>query len=167
MERRESAGPWAVSISPLVRDLRRQLGALAWVVFEDVALDAEATPAGFRAATSARRVAAHVGITPGTAASALRKLRDHGLLLHCRLAGAEGRFGLSVYEVVAPEGLEIVPCVEPPNTATPHVVERLGANRPGRREAIEPRPFPRAPVRRSAQEAPQLRLIGLSDDEPE
>jgi hypothetical protein len=70
MELRDGGRPPAVAIllTPLVRDLRRELGALTWVVFEDVALDAETTEAGCRAATSARRVAAHVGITAGTAA---------------------------------------------------------------------------------------------------
>src|SRR4051812_4855134 len=60
-----------VSLSPTCREMRRRLGALTWAVFEDVVLDAESSNGGLHAATSARRVAQHLGVTPGTAASAL------------------------------------------------------------------------------------------------
>jgi hypothetical protein len=38
----------------------------AWAVLEDVAMDAMATAHGLVATTSARRVAEHLGVTPGT-----------------------------------------------------------------------------------------------------
>src|SRR3954453_15387580 len=78
-----------VTLSAPCRDLRRQVGMLAWAVLEDVALDAVQGGDGVIAATSARRVAAHLGVTPGTAANALRKLLQHELLSHVRLEGQE------------------------------------------------------------------------------
>ena len=68
----------ALLLFPACRALRRALGATAWAVFEDVVHDAVAGERGLVSATSARVVAEHLGITPGTAAAALRKLRALG-----------------------------------------------------------------------------------------
>jgi hypothetical protein len=149
-----------VTLSPWCRELRRDLGALGWMVFEDVVLDAELTDAGLRAATSARRVAAHLGITPGTAAVALRRLRQHGLVAHRRLAGAAGRFGLSVYEVVIPAGMTAVPCADPRDTVTPHVEDRVAA------PPLAEQPARQATGRcRTAEASHQLSLIEQDGDE--
>ena len=113
-----------IALSPACRVMRRRLGALTWVVFEDVVLDAELSDDALQAATSARRVAEHLGITPGTAAGALRKLRQFGFLAHRRLIGQSGRFGLSVYRVVLPEGMAVAPRVGAPNMVTPPMVNR-------------------------------------------
>ena len=67
-------------MSAASRTLRRQLRALAWVTLEEVALDAVAEDGRLVARTSARQVAERLGVDPGTAAGALRVLRDRGLL---------------------------------------------------------------------------------------
>jgi hypothetical protein len=96
---------------------------MAWTVLEDLALDAEADRAGLVARTSARRVAEHLEIQPGTAAKALQRLRAQGLVALTREPGPGGRFGLSVYQLVPVPGL--VPTVQPgPRAVSPHVAER-------------------------------------------
>ena len=71
----------ALLVSAASRTLRRQLRALAWVTLEEVALDAVAEGGRLVARTSARQVAERLGVDPGTAAGALRVLRDRGLWL--------------------------------------------------------------------------------------
>lgn len=65
-------------MSAASRGLRRQLRALAWVTLEEVALDAVDEDGRLVAHTSARQVAERLRIDPGTAAGALRELRDRG-----------------------------------------------------------------------------------------
>lgn len=108
------------------RDLRRRVGAMAWTVLEDLALDAVPDDGGVMVAhTSARRVADHLDIQPGTAARALARLRDEGLVRLAREVGPTGRFGLSVYRLVTIPGLTFTdvapPRVDPPVMARPHV----------------------------------------------
>ena len=77
-------------LGPECRALRLRLRALEWVVLEDVALDAVLDPAGRAiAATSARRIAANLGVDPGTVARALTHLRSEGLIDHNRSHGTE------------------------------------------------------------------------------
>lgn len=95
-------------VSAASRALRRQLRPLPWVTLEDVALDAVAEDGRLVARTSARRVAEQLGVDPGTAAGALRVLRDRGLLVLEREQGPAGRFGLSVYVLGSVAGLTLV-----------------------------------------------------------
>jgi hypothetical protein len=106
-------GPWGVVVGPESRDLRRRLRPVEWVVLEDVALDAVLDNGRAVAATSARRIADGLGIDPGIAASALRRLRSLGLVEHDRADGAASRFGLSVYVLVPTPGIELMPAPEP------------------------------------------------------
>jgi hypothetical protein len=107
------------------RAWRRRLGPMAWAVLEDLAFDAQTGEAGVpMARTSARRVAEHLDIQPGTAARALRLLRDEQVVTLVREPGAAGRFGLSVYRLAEIAGIHLVdgqPCVDPPLVATPYV----------------------------------------------
>lgn len=123
-------------VSVECRDLRRRLGPMAWTVLEDLALDAHPDgKGGFWTQTSARRVAGHLGVEPGTAANALRRLRHDGLVSVSREPGPAGRFGPSVYRVTPIPGLTII------GEASPHVgrpdVVTSGAVRPG---TVEPLP---------------------------
>lgn len=128
-------------VTPASAGLRRSLRPIEWVVLEDVALDARVDArsdartdgAGILvAATSARRVAEHLGLTPGAAAKALAALRTAGLIAHNRPAGPAGRFGLSMYTLTLPPGLEVIqadvtlvvaghPAGDSPRPAPPHV----------------------------------------------
>jgi DNA-binding transcriptional ArsR family regulator len=118
------------------RELRRILRPIEWVVLEDVALDARLDGKGdLVAPTSARRVAEHLGLTPGAVARALARLRANGLVTYARQAGHAGRFGLSAYVLVPVAGLDVIhvtdgdgaalrpapPRLAPPRLAPPHI----------------------------------------------
>ena len=106
------------------RDLLRVFRPQVWVVLEDLALDAEWCDGRLVASSSARLVAEHLGIDPGTSAAALRALRDRGVAELCQTSGAAGRFGLAAYTLRLPSGVEVIsPCVEQPHTLAPHTVE--------------------------------------------
>jgi hypothetical protein len=87
------------------------------MVLEDVALDAVVEDGRLVARTSARRLAEHLGIDPGTAAKALGQLRRRGLLALEREPGRAGRFGLAIYVLGDVEGLAVFA----PGAARPHV----------------------------------------------
>jgi hypothetical protein len=101
------------------RDLLRTFRPQMWVVLQDLALDADWRDGRLVASSSARMVADHLQIDPGTAAAALRALRDRGVAELCQTSGAAGRFGLASYTLRLPPGLEIVP----PHLGTPHAGE--------------------------------------------
>jgi hypothetical protein len=117
---------------------------MAWAVLEDLALDAEGGDGAMVARTSARHVAEHLDIQPGTAAKALQRLRELGLVSLAREAGPAGRFGLSVYRLAPIAGLSITfddePCVDPPNMVAPHVAMPDAAERPAEDEPRVARP---------------------------
>jgi len=116
----------AVLLSGECRTLRRALRPLVWVTLEEVALDAAFEGGRLVARTSARQVAERLGVDPGTAASALRALRERGLVALEREKGPAGRFGLSVYELGPVPGLSVVR----PRTAEPLVASpQVGATR--------------------------------------
>ena len=104
------------------RDLLRTFRPQMWVVLQDLTLDAEWHDAHLVASSSARLVAEHLHIDPGTAAAALRALRDRGVAELCQTSGAAGRFGLASYILRLPTGLEIVP----PPLGTPHTGDPHG-----------------------------------------
>ncbi len=122
-----------IVVGPASRELRRALRPIEWVVLEDVALDARLDGKGdLVAPTSARRVAEHLGLTPGAVARALARLRSNGLVTHARQAGPAGRFGLSAYVLVAIAGLDVI-----------HVPDGDGASpHPARPRLAVPRPAP-------------------------
>lgn len=127
-------GVGRIVVGPASAELRRSLRPIEWVVLEDVALDARPDADGALVApTSARRVAEHLGLTPGAAAGALARLRSAGLVIHARQAGPAGRFGLSAYVLGPVPGLDVLdaaealesvpPRIAPPPMAPPRVVE--------------------------------------------
>ncbi len=104
-----------VILSEQCRPLRRSLRPLVWQVLEEVALEAVVEDGRLVARTSARQVAESLGIDPGTAAAALRALRQRGLVSPWREKGPAGRFGLSVYQLHPVAGLTVVrPCTAEP-----------------------------------------------------
>ena len=113
------------------RDLLRVFRPQMWVVLQDLALDAEWHDDRLVASSSARLVAQHLHIDPGTAAAALRALRDRGIAELCQISGAAGRFGLASYTLRLPPGLEIVP-PQPrtPRGDKPHTEQPLAEKPP-------------------------------------
>jgi hypothetical protein len=111
-------------LSAASRTLRQQLRALVWVTLEEVALDAVAEDGRLVARTSARHVAERLRIDPGSAAGALRVLRDRGLIHLEREHGSAGRFGLSVYVLSPVSGLTVIsPGAALPQMATSSLVK--------------------------------------------
>jgi hypothetical protein len=99
---------------------------MAWAVLAAVALEATAEAGGLVAYTSARHVADLLGLDPGTAASALRLVRQRGLLELRRTNGSGGRFGLSDYGLGDLVELGLRPCVAAPGTVAPHAADPHG-----------------------------------------
>jgi len=165
VERPETRGTADVGptlfLNPACRELRRALGPTVWMVLEEVAFEAAIDERGLVSATSARRVAEQLGLAPGTAATALRRLRDLGLLEHGREGGSGGRFGLSVYRLHLPSGISLRPRTERPDAVQPRVVE------PGAEDRYM---MPRAPGAARARGSiaagrpTQLSLIGGIDN---
>lgn len=157
-------GAVRIVVGPGSAELRRSLRPIEWMVLEDVALDARPDGDGaLVASTSARRVAEHLGVTPGAAAGALARLRSTGLVTHARQAGPAGRFGLSAYVLGPVPGVEVLdakdrtppdvgpPDVAPPPTAPPCVVEPHMVAADGAEQTASSGARPRA--RRSDQAA--------------
>ena len=154
------------------RALRRLLGPLAWAVLADLALDAEHDGAGaWVVTTSARRVAAHLGVGKDTAARALRRLVSIGLLERSpQSAGPAGRFGTGSYELRVVPPMATGPCPSNEDTVRAGGVQAVDANSdtvtvsllasPGTVEAgVGPRRRSRATGR---AEAGQLSLLDAS-----
>jgi DNA-binding transcriptional ArsR family regulator len=78
----------AVIVSDGSRGLRRAIRPVVWLVLEELALNAVMVDGILTASTSARSIAADLGLDPVTTASALRVLRDRGLVELTRETGA-------------------------------------------------------------------------------
>ncbi len=114
------------------RALRRSLGPTAWAVLADLHLDPSPDgPGATVVATSARRVASHLGITKDTAARALRRLTAAGIVRRRPQAtSTAGRFAPGTYELL----LDLPTAPRRPNRDTVKVAGSSGpAKTPARR----------------------------------
>lgn len=98
------------------RAVMRMFRPAAWLVLQDVTLDAAWCDGRLVASTSARLVAEHLRIDAGTAATALRTLRDRGVVELSQASGPNGRFGLATYTLHLPEGIDVLPYPARPHT---------------------------------------------------
>ena len=168
-----AAANTALFVSAGARALCRVVGTTTLVVLQDVALDAEVDPdaRGF-AATNVRRIAAHLGISKDTAARALARLADAGLLARQDdKRSAAGKFVASVYELrLDPDaGISLTtpcppfpcPLLEDAQPPLPPVTDIAvpDANRTGR-----PQPRSRSGSRTARLDQPAL--FELSDSSP-
>lgn len=115
----------SVVLSPAAEPLRRRLGATAWLVLEQVLLDAEPDGPPWRAGTSARRIAGTLGLDPGSVAAALRRLRAAGVVEVDQDRYGSGRFGLAGYVVGTIVGVcpaPVLPVTVEPSTVEPCAV---------------------------------------------
>ena len=133
--------PIDVVLTSDCRELRRSLTPMAWTVLEEVLLDALVDGDQIIATTSTRRIAAQLNIDAGTAASALRLLRNRRLLELERCPGPAGRFGLSSYVVLSTPGIRLLkPCRERPHTEAPCTVGSHTEEPSSRRDRSRPAP---------------------------
>ncbi|MGH3117848.1 MAG: helix-turn-helix domain-containing protein [Gaiellales bacterium] len=77
---RHAAARRVLVTAPGSRALVREFATTAWAVLVDVALDAKVDDGQRVARTSARLIASHLGLTPGTVARALARLCAAGLV---------------------------------------------------------------------------------------
>lgn len=87
----------------------RTLGTTAWVVLELLALDAVVDDGALVARTSARAIAGAVSVSKDTAAGALRRLIDAGLIERQQQSRTGGRFSAGRYVLHLPPGLATAP----------------------------------------------------------
>jgi hypothetical protein len=157
-----------VTVSPAARTMRRQLGPAAWAL-EDVLCDITMDTSGRATAqTSVRRVAAGVGVSTDTAARALARLIDVGLL--CRrdfIRADDGTFTTGSYEVLVDQ-LDGV-TVEP-HLIAPEAAAEVSRRRRGNRQHQQPALFNLDEARREAalergsgSPAPRSRTRGRAD----
>ncbi len=127
----EERGRQAVAglrVAPESREIRRALGTTAWAILEEVALDAHLDEQGcLVAVTNVRRIARQLGISKDTAARALLRLADAGLI-QCQSRRKEtGEFAGSVYVVhlVESSGLARLACYRCPATPSPALTDTV------------------------------------------
>jgi hypothetical protein len=136
-----------VLVQSAARDVLRSLRPVVRVVLEDVALDGVYLDGGLVAYTSARLVAEHLAIDPGTAATALRMLRRRGFVELSQTTGPSGRFGLAAYALHLPDGVEVVeldgnrPCAVRPHAAKADTAPVGRRRRAGPSERVEQASF--------------------------
>jgi DNA-binding transcriptional MocR family regulator len=89
-----------VVVTAAGRVVCRAVGATAWAVLCDVTLDAQPDAHGrLVVATNVRRIADHLGISKDTAARALARLTNAGLIGRQSGRSSTGRFTASAYVV--------------------------------------------------------------------
>lgn len=149
------------------RQVCQALGTTAWAALADVALDARPDHQDrLVAATNVRRIAEHLGISRDTAARALARLADAGLVV--RRAGqrsAGGTFAPSAYELRIASDVNLT-FVAAPTTPVSHcpVLEDSGTKPAPASGDVEPdghradriRPRSRRRPRTSRPEQPAL-----------
>jgi hypothetical protein len=127
-----------VLVTAGARELCRAVGATAWAVLCDVALDAEPDPEGrLAAATNVRRIADHLGISKDTAARALARLGHAGLVGRGSARSESGRFVASRYVVrLGTSGIILLPGRSCPEDPCPVVADTDAA--PGNGDTAPP-----------------------------
>ncbi len=98
----------------------RAVGTTAWAVLCELALDAEADAHGnLVTPTNVRRIAGDLGISKDTAARALSRLVDAGLVVRRCRRGAGGHFVRSLYELRLDPGGGVTVVAPTPGPTSP------------------------------------------------
>lgn len=134
----------ALVISRPARASIERLGTTAWVVLEVLALDAVADDGALVSRTSARSIAEAVSVSKDTAAGALRRLVDAGIVERRRQHRTGGRFGTGGYRLSLPAGLavtspapdDLLPAPTPPPAPVEPPPRRTRPPRPRRHDQL-------------------------------
>jgi len=119
----DSPGASTVVIAAASRLTKQAVGVTAWVVLEDVVLDATLDAEGQAVAvTSVRRIAAHLGVSKNTVQRALTRLLAAGLLTYeTEHEPNRGAITRSRYRLALDTGLAVSLDARPSNgVATPN-----------------------------------------------
>ena len=103
-------------------DLRRALGPTSWVVLEELLLRSHGTTGDCVACVSVRSLAASLGLAKDTAARAIRRLRDVGLVTVAQQRTEAGIFDTGSYVIAIPNGVTLIA----PAPAAPQPRARVG-----------------------------------------
>jgi hypothetical protein len=114
-------------------EVAAKVGPTAWLVLEHLALSSQVDGDDLVSRHTARSVAAAVSVGKDTAAGALRRLGDAGLVRRRAQDRTGGRFGAAGYVVELPAGLDRT---SPSNDTPPAVPPRRPA--PDRRTRPSP-----------------------------
>jgi len=89
--------------------LRRDVGPVPWMVFEELLLNSVADEAGRRAACCSIRELAHsLGLAKDTVGRAIRHLRAGGLVVGVQARSANGAFQAGTYRIACVECVAVV-----------------------------------------------------------
>ena len=97
--------------------VRRQVGAIAWLLYEELALASESEGGKRKVATAVRRLAADVGVSHNTVARGLRRLRDAGVVDVVQSRDASGVFTCGAYVLHLPDGVSVLDPAQPSTVA--------------------------------------------------
>lgn len=103
-------------------ELRRALGPTSWVVLEELLLRSHGTTDECVACVSVRSLAASLGLAKDTAARAIRRLRDAGLVTVAQQRTEAGIFDTGSYVIAIPNSVILIA----PATAAPQPRARVG-----------------------------------------
>ena len=103
-------------------ELRRALGPTSWVVLEELLLRSTGPADECVARVSVRSLAASLGLAKDTAARAIRRLRDTGLVTVAQQRTDAGIFDTGTYVIALPEGVTLIA----PAPAAPQPRARVG-----------------------------------------
>jgi DNA-binding transcriptional ArsR family regulator len=112
----------SVVVGAASSDLRRTLGPTSWVVLEELVLRSSGTADECVACVSVRSLAASLGLAKDTAARAIRRLRETGLVTVAQQRTDAGSFDTGTYAIAMPEGVTLT--ASPP--AAPQPCARVG-----------------------------------------
>jgi hypothetical protein len=100
-------------------ELRRRLGPTAWVVLEEMLLASRLAADGRVAQVSVRSLARSVGIAKNTAARAIGRLHEAGVVAPVQSRTPSGVFDTGCYVIAVPEHISMLASVRtapPPRT---------------------------------------------------
>ena len=105
-------------------ELRRALGPTSWVVLEELLLRSTGPADECVARVSVRSLAASLGLAKDTAARAIRRLRDSGLVTVAQQRTDAGIFDTGTYAIALPEGVTLIAPAPPAPQARARVGRR-------------------------------------------